>query len=637
MKAAAILAASLLLPSASAMAQRADENAMLEAEDAFGTSIGRETIGLYSSSSVRGFSPTRAGNIRIDGLVFDQVWGLSNRIRLSTDIRVGISAIGTPFPAPTGIVDYTLRRPAETVQLSVLGGADSYENAYVEADASLPLSSTLSLGLGGSSTMSNYYNGTEGFYLQGAAMLRWRPAPNLEIMPYMNRSEGFDDEGGPIFIPGGAFLPPRIQRRRFLGPQWAGYFGTASNIGLVGSWQPAEGWKLEAGAFRSLFNDRQSFAHLLVDVQPDGRADRVIFADPPLRLASTSGELRLTRTFSEGPRVHRAIASVRARDNRRRTDGSDVIDLGPTRVDAPVLDPAPTFRFSEQTLDKVRQWTGGLAWQTVWPGVGELGVGLQRTDYAKAIRIPAIGLVQTETRPWLWNANAAITLTDRLALYGGYATGLEESGIAPGNASNRNEALPAILTSQRDVGLRLALRKDLKLVAGLFDVRKPYFNLDASNRFDVLGDVRHRGVELSLAGTLAPGLTIVTGAVLLDARVTGEGVALGRVGERPVGQTDTTLQLNLNWDVPKARGLSFDMAVSHEGDIVATVDNSVSIPARTLVDLGARYRTRIGGKPITFRLTVTNLGDVQGFELRGAGAYDIIPGRVIGGWIAVDL
>jgi hypothetical protein len=121
-----------------ASAQRAAENAVLEAEDAFGTSIGRETIGLYSASSVRGFSPTRAGNIRIDGLVFDQVWGLTNRIRVSTAIRVGISAIGTPFPAPTGIVDYALRRPSDRAQLSVLTGADSYEKGYVEVDAPCP-------------------------------------------------------------------------------------------------------------------------------------------------------------------------------------------------------------------------------------------------------------------------------------------------------------------------------------------------------------------------------------------------------------------------------------------------------------------------------------------------------------------
>lgn len=634
-----LLAGSLLLLAASpASAQRAAENAVLEAEDAFGTSIGRETIGLYSSSSERGFLPTRAGNVRIDGLVFDQVWGLSNRIRVSTAIRVGISAIGTPFPAPTGIVDYMLRRPADRAQLSVLAGADSYENGYVEADASLPLSDTLSLGLGGASYMNNYYNGTTGFYLQGAAMLRWRPAPNLEILPSVNRSEGFDDEAGPIFIPGGAFLPPPVERRRFLGPQaWGSYFGVAANAGVVGRWEPGDGWTVQAGLFRSLFDDQQSFAHLLTDVQPDRSATRIIIADPPIKVASTSGEVRLTKTFSEGPRVHRAIASVRARDNSRRTDGSDVVDFGRTTLDAPFAGPSPAFTFSEQTVDDVRQWTGGFAWQTVWPGVGELGLGLQRMNYSKAITIPDVGLTETEARPWLWNVNAAITITERLAIYGRYVTGLEESGIAPKNASNRNEALPAIQTSQRDLGLRYAISPRLKLVAGLFDVRKPYFNLDADNRFDVLGDVRHRGVELSLAGNIAPNLNIVTGAVLLDARVTGEGVALGRVGERPVGQTDTTLQLNADWQVPGATGLSFDIGVQHEGDIVATVDNRVSIPARTLVDLGARYRTKIGGKPVTFRLTMTNVGDVQGFDIRGAGAYDIIPGRMIGGWIAVDL
>ena len=54
-----------------ATGQRAVENAIRQANDAFGTSIGRETIGLYNSSSVRGFSPTAAGNVRIDSLYFD--------------------------------------------------------------------------------------------------------------------------------------------------------------------------------------------------------------------------------------------------------------------------------------------------------------------------------------------------------------------------------------------------------------------------------------------------------------------------------------------------------------------------------------------------------------------------------------
>jgi iron complex outermembrane receptor protein len=89
--------------STAATGARAAENAVRSAGDAFGTSIGRETIGLYNADNVRGFSPTQAGNVRIDGLYFDQVWGLNPRLRRATTIRVGLLALGSPFPAPTGM------------------------------------------------------------------------------------------------------------------------------------------------------------------------------------------------------------------------------------------------------------------------------------------------------------------------------------------------------------------------------------------------------------------------------------------------------------------------------------------------------------------------------------------------------
>ena len=54
-----------------AHAQRAGENAVAEASDAFGTVVGREAVGLYSAGNARGFSPSQAGNLRIGGLYFD--------------------------------------------------------------------------------------------------------------------------------------------------------------------------------------------------------------------------------------------------------------------------------------------------------------------------------------------------------------------------------------------------------------------------------------------------------------------------------------------------------------------------------------------------------------------------------------
>ena len=59
-------------PSAAAFAQaRSDENAVTQAEDAFGFSVGRESLGNYNAGNVRGF-PRGGNNLRIDGLYFDQ-------------------------------------------------------------------------------------------------------------------------------------------------------------------------------------------------------------------------------------------------------------------------------------------------------------------------------------------------------------------------------------------------------------------------------------------------------------------------------------------------------------------------------------------------------------------------------------
>ena len=96
----ALLPAALTICSAPALAQRTGENAVTSADDAFGTSVGNENIGLYSIDEVRGFSPASAGNIRIDGLYLGGITIGNQRIQSGSTVRVGLSAQGYPFPAP---------------------------------------------------------------------------------------------------------------------------------------------------------------------------------------------------------------------------------------------------------------------------------------------------------------------------------------------------------------------------------------------------------------------------------------------------------------------------------------------------------------------------------------------------------
>ncbi|WP_439468055.1 hypothetical protein [Blastomonas fulva] len=86
-----------------------------------------------------------------------------------------------------------------------------------------------------------------------------------------------------------------------------------------------------------------------------------------------------------------------------------------------------------------------------------------------------------------------LTAMDGIVLYAATTRGLEESGTAPSFAANANLSLPALRTRQVEAGVRWTLTKDVKLIAGLFDVRRPYFELDADNVFRVLGEVKHRG------------------------------------------------------------------------------------------------------------------------------------------------
>lgn len=615
---------------------RAGENPVRQAGDAFGTVVGREEIGLYSADEVRGFSPVVAGNVRIAGLYFDPVIFPSDRISGSTVIRVGPTALDSPFPSPTGIVDLGLRVPGDEAAGSLLIGADSFGTRIAETDLAVPLGERFSLGIGGRMTLERFVNKARDNKFEGALIGRWRPADDVELVPFFSLAYTPRDDSWPGFAPPGEGLPPRLPRRLFLGPRWAITRDLELNTGAVLDARLTEDWSLKAGLFRSSVVLPTDFTNLFQDVQADGRARQLVIADPRLFFGSTSGEVRLTRRFGGGEGTHDVHLAVRGRQAFRRFDGSVEVDLGPTSIRTPNRTPKPVLAFEPQQFDRVTQWTVALGYDGRWAGVGALSAGLQRTDYLKRIGPADQPPVVTSTTPLLWNVNLALDVTDRLAVYGGGVTGLEESGIAPGNAINRNEALPAILTRQFDAGIRYALTGELRLTAGLFQVSKPYFNLDDRSRFRELGRVTNRGVEASLAGAMTPRLTVVAGGVFLDPRVSGDAVRLGISGPRPVGAVSRRVELSADWRPVGLDGLSIDGGVSHRSRETATVSNLTSIPSYTLANLGARYRFALKDQDAVLRVQVLNLFDQQGYELRDAGLYDILPGRLLQLFLTVD-
>jgi iron complex outermembrane receptor protein len=614
-----------------AAAQRANDNAVTAAEDAFGSSVGNESIGLYSPSQVRGFSPVMAGNVRVEGVYIDRQGVISQRLVEASTIRVGLSAQGYPFPAPTGIVDYRLRRVGDKRLVSVLTGSLAYGAPTIEIDAQLPIDGRrLGLALSASHAHEEYYDGSDAHYSRFAVIPRWRPSDGVEIIPFWSMSIGRDEQVAPTIIAAGAFKPPPAPRRRYFGQQWAIRNSRSINAGTIVKARIGESWGVAGGVFRSSAENLQNFAELFVGTTRDGITTEQVVADPGQRYASISGELRVSRSFRDGPRLHTLHASVRGRRlDSRYGGGAPALDLGRRELGNPVPVPEPTsFLFGEQTQDRVRQTTLGFAYEGRWRDVGELSVDMQRTDYRKTVDLPgAVPNAERRDRPWLFNVAAAGFLSDGVALYAGYTRGLEESGIAPINAANRNEALPAIRTSQADAGVRWTLNKRMKLVAGVFDTRKPYFNTDEANVFTTLGDVRHRGAEISLAGNPIESVSLIAGAVLMRPRVTGEGVELGRVGEIPLNQPARVLRANAEWRPSFLPGFSIDDAIANFGRRAASRDNLVFVPSYTLIDLGVRYRFKIGDAPATLRFQVANVTNTFAWNIVGSNSYGLTDKR----------
>lgn len=634
----ATAASVLILAPSAAFAQRTDDNAVTEADDAFGKTVGDEQIGIYNPYQVRGFSPVAAGNLRIEGLYFDQQNDPTDRIIGGSSIHVGISAQGYPFPAPTGIADYMLRKPGGEFVTSIGVNYGPFGGANAEIDFQVPVDGS-KLGLiagAGIYRDRNHFGATPQYESYGASLL-YRPSDSLSIQPFWGRIDFSEEEAQPLIFTSGAFLPTRIRRGPYFGQKWADNHGTLDTLGVVTKGK-ALGFDLGLGVFRSVRQNDKVYADLLFDTDRNGVAGtRLLIADKDNFFASWSGEFKASRSFIEGDRRHSLHASVRAREVERRYGGSDLIDLGQSFIDRPDYRPAPVESFGAQTRDKIEQTTFGLGYELRWKDVGEFSIGVQKTDYAKRVTDPFIVIPPANDSPWLYSATAALYLSDNVALYGGYTRGLEESDVAPANAVNRNDAPPAIRTKQKDFGVRWGISPGVSLVVGLFEVEKPYFNLDSASLFRRLGSVRNRGVEFSLSGEVAPGLYVVAGTLYLDADISGEEVNNGVIGPDPVGTFKRHNIVNVNWTVPWHKKLTLTSRFEATSDRTANAANTLSIPDRWVANLGARYRLDVGKTPVLIRASVDNILNTFGWAVGGSGFFVTNAPRRYSVSVATDL
>jgi iron complex outermembrane recepter protein len=604
----------LAAPVAQAQTARAPQPAsgddvVRAADDAFGRRIGIEQVGLYSESEVRGFDLQAAGNYRIEDHYYVRVAGMLLPVDGGTAIRVGANGLRTDFAAPSGVVQYSLPGGVNGARASLEAGwwGGSGPAAVLRAAAGMGNFSVA----GGiqANPAQDYQDGTTGDFYAAGLVPRWSPAPGVQLTGLWSHN-WFPREGDTYFAnPAGA--PKSVKRWTERSQAWMGNRNESDLLGAMADVDAGKGWTFGASIFRNRLPYDYSAFNLLRFTGNGREAVQSGQLFGPEDRWAISSEVTAAKSFTTGRLTHRILAMARRRDSTVIADPGVAYSAGTyADVDRPPVVAAPAIaRGTTRMRDDVGQWTAGIGYRLSIGSAAELRLDAQRVDYSKRVRAVDGRATEQTTRPWLYGGALSVGITPRLTGFASYARGLEEAGVAPANASNRGTVLPAAISRQAELGVKYRFDGGPTLIAGLFDLSKPIPGIDAAGAFDFVGTVRHRGVELSLAGPLTPRLSAVLGATYLDAEIEGELVDRGVIGTRPIGRPKVTALANLTWRVPGVAGLTVDGGVNLRGARYADKENRVDLPAYATLNLGLRQAFALDGHPVTLRARVTNVLD----------------------------
>ncbi len=599
-------------------AQRAGENAVTAASDAFGTAVGAQTIGLYSPTNARGFSPEQAENIRIEGLYFDlQPMSTDPYLFSGTDMRVGIAAQSYAFPSPSGIADLSLRIPADRLGGSVVLVRGPLSGLSAEIDTHYPLvEHSLNVGLNVAAAQDFDYNYALTSTREAISLvIRWRPTAGTEIIPFYAYIYNTEHQETPYVFADGTHPLPLFNEQRLPTQSWTNWRWNQITGGIIANVAIVEPWSLRAGLFRSENQTAQNFNDLLLGLMPDGTAHHVMDVARPLTGSSYSGDLRVMRSVTNGTHQSELTFALRGRHVERDYGGDSISDLGSISIYQDVRLPEPALLFSDKSQDEVRQTGLGVNFIERWKQCATLSLGMLVTDYSRKVTTPNLPAVSQRTAVALPTLSFAAAPSRDVAIYGSYTRGLEDSMIAPPAAVNRGEPPPATPTWQVDGGVRITLPPRLQLLVGGFKVHKTYFNLDAADHYTQIGDISSRGVESSATFTGLEGLTVVAGAVWLRPQVQRQVPELGGNGAVPIGPVPRTISVNVDYAPRNWRGWGTSLQWTSLSSRVETSDDRHRLPPLRTFNVGMRYLFKPNNRAFSARLDVGNVTNATGLTL----------------------
>jgi iron complex outermembrane receptor protein len=370
-------------------------------------------------------------------------------------------------------------------------------------------------------------------------------------------------------------------------------------------------WHLTGGILRQ-DSDRASTVptNLLTDNAGDYRTTAATTTFSLDRIISNA--LALNGRVQTGPLIHDLLLSNTGFNWSRYTPNKvGAITLGTASLSAPVIFPAPVFPdFESRFKSLITQQQSVTVGDTI--GFAERwSLGLIASEsWIKSHAIDKTGKASGgyDDNGVSYNGTLSYKPASNMTAYASYADNLQQGEIAPAGSVNAGTALAPYRAKQEEVGYKVALDR-VNLTADVFRIRRPYALLQ-NNVFGLVGEQQNDGFEVAANGTVAQYLTIFSGLMYLNPRLSHTGNAAFD-GRQIIGLSRFVGSVLLDYRIPALPDLAVNIHVAHVTSRPGDNADSYRVDGYTTTDLGVRYVSHLWGVLASWNLAIDNVTGEQ--------------------------
>ena len=595
-------------------------------------------VGYWDSLNVRGFALSNAYNFRREGLAINAETRIALDNKAGVELFKGTSGIQAGTSAPSGLVNFLVKRPDVSLR-EVTFGLNDRGGWLLATDLSERFGEQRQYGLRVNAAREDLrptMQAADGRRRLAAVAGDWQLTRDTRVEAEFEHSfqsqpsvPGFSLLG--TALPSAKSIDPTINLNNQAWSRPVELQGNTGSLRWTQNW--AGGWRSQVsyGEQRLQSTDRGGFPFgcgaegNFAAYCSDGSFDYYDFHSHGEHRRTRAWNATLSGELSTGAIRHElTLGLLRSRHDSDLSSstytwvGSGDISGNFVVGNSNSIDWANTVRSERSTEFSI---VDALSHDGPW----RAWVGLRHTqlnrDTALTDGSATASLDEKVTTGW---GAIGYQLAEQTQAYVSWGQGIEVTAVQNTplrQYTNAGAVLPVRTSRQLELGVKAALDGH-HLGVNVFQVHRPVAGERPQD--DGLGgttyaylndgEAVHRGLEASWQWRSPQWQTSLAGAVLDTERRGSQRTDVAINGKPAVNVPDHTLKASLAWRLPGFASAWLQTDLIHEGPRAVTADDSVRLPSWTRTDIGLKAATALAGSNVIWRLNVHNVFNLRNWR-----------------------